>query len=104
MAADQLVGDRLDHVAEGERAVLLGHAGVEDDLEQEIAELVAQVGEVAARDRVGDLVGFLDACRARWSRSSAPGPTGSRSPGVRSAAMISIRRAMSREGVMRRLR
>ena len=39
-----------------------------------------QVVEIVARDRVGDLVGFLDACRARSSRNSAPGPRGSRSP------------------------
>src|SRR5262249_41181184 len=29
-------------------------------LQQEIAELLAQVRQAAARDRVGDLVGFLD--------------------------------------------
>ena len=39
---------------------LLGHAGVEDDLKQQIAQFVAQIGEVATRDRVGDLIGFLD--------------------------------------------
>ena len=49
-----------DDVGEGERAALLGHARVIDDLQQQIAELVLQVGEVAARDRVGDLVGLLD--------------------------------------------
>ena len=38
----------------------LGHAGVEHDLEQEIAELVLELLEIAARDRVGHLVGFLD--------------------------------------------
>ena len=60
MAADQLFGDRLDHVAEIERALLLRHAGVEHDLEQQVAQLVAQVGEIAAGDGVGDLVGFLE--------------------------------------------
>ena len=49
-----------DHVAEVEGAWLLRHAGVKDDLQQEVAELVAQVVEIAARDGVGDLVGFLD--------------------------------------------
>ena len=43
-----------------ERALLLGHAGVEHDLQQQVAELVLQVIEIAAADRVGDLVGFLD--------------------------------------------
>ena len=89
MPADELFGDRLDHVAEIERALFLGHAGVEDDLEQEIAQFFLEIGEIVARDGVGDLVGFLDACTARWSRNSAPGPTDSRSAGVRSAAMIS---------------
>ena len=51
---------RLDHVAEIEGALLLRHAGVEDDLQQQIAELVLQVGEIVARDGVGDLVGFLE--------------------------------------------
>ncbi len=63
MAPDQFLVDRLDDVAEIERALLLRHARVEDDLEQEIAELFAQVIEVAARDRVSDLVGFLDGVR-----------------------------------------
>ena len=59
MAADQLGGDGLDHVAEIEGALFLGHAGVEDDLEQQIAQFVLEVGEIAARDGVGHLVGFL---------------------------------------------
>ena len=40
--------------------MLLRHAGMEDDLQQEVAQFVAQVIEVAARDGVGDLVGLLD--------------------------------------------
>ena len=60
MPPDQLLGDRLHHVAEIERALLLGHAGVEHDLQQQVAQFVAQVVEIAALDRVGDLVGFLD--------------------------------------------
>ena len=46
--------------AEGEQTRLLGHAGVEDDLQQKVAELVREVDEVAAGDGVGDLVGLLD--------------------------------------------
>ena len=38
----------------------LGHAGMEHDLQQQVAELVAQVLEIAARDRVGDLISLLD--------------------------------------------
>ena len=60
MAAQELLGDRLDHVAEIERALLLRHAGMEHDLEQEVAEFFAQIVEVAARDGVGDLVGFFE--------------------------------------------
>ena len=60
VAADHLSRDRLDHVAERKGVLLLGHAGVIDHLQQEIAEFVAEVVEIAARDRVGDLIGFLD--------------------------------------------
>ncbi len=60
MAADQLARDALDDVAEIERAGLLGHPGMEHDLEQKVAELVLEVEKIAARDRVGDLIGFLD--------------------------------------------
>ena len=60
MAAQQLFRDRLHHVAELERALLLRHARVEHDLEQQVAKFVAQVAETAARDRVRDLVGLFD--------------------------------------------
>ena len=43
MAAHQLGGDGLDHVAEIEGALFLGHAGVERDLEQEVAQFVLEV-------------------------------------------------------------
>ena len=60
MPADQLCGDRLDHVADVEEAALGRHLRVIDRLEQEVAELVGEVLEVLALDRVSDLVGFLD--------------------------------------------
>ena len=60
MPPDHLARDRLDHVAERERILLLGHAGMIHHLQQEIAELVAEIVEIAARDGVGDLIGFLD--------------------------------------------
>ena len=60
VAADHLGADRRQHVVEREGAALLGDAGVIDDLELEIAELVLQRRHVAAADRVGDLIGFLD--------------------------------------------
>ena len=63
MALDHLVGERLGDVGEIERALLLGHAGVEGDLEEEVAEFFLERRHVAALDRVGDLVGFLDRVR-----------------------------------------
>ncbi len=60
MAADHLRGDGLDDVAEGEFAGLLSHLRMVDDLQQEVAELVAQIVEIAARNRVRHLVGLLD--------------------------------------------
>ncbi len=60
MPPHELLGDGLDHAAEIERALLLRHAGMEHDLQQQVAEFLAQIAEVAARDRVGDLVGFLE--------------------------------------------
>ena len=41
VAADHLVGDGAGDVGEGEAALLLGHAGMEDDLEQQVARLQA---------------------------------------------------------------
>ncbi len=63
VAAHHLVGDRLGHIVEIEQPRFLGHAGVKYDLEQQIAELVLQRCQIAARDRVGDLIGFLDRIR-----------------------------------------
>src|SRR5262249_45135388 len=60
MAAHELLGERLNDIAEIEFALLLCHARVEYDLQQQVPELVAQVVEVAARNSVGDLIGLLD--------------------------------------------
>jgi hypothetical protein len=60
MAAHELLGESLNDVAEIEFALLLRHAGVEYDLQQQVAELVAQVVKVAARNSVGDLIRLLD--------------------------------------------
>jgi hypothetical protein len=59
MAAQELFRNGLDHAAEIERALLLGHAGMEHDLEQEVAEFLAQVVKIAAGNRVGDFVGLF---------------------------------------------
>src|SRR3546814_4879254 len=60
MAAHQLVGDRRRHLGEGEVAGLLGHAGVEHHLQQQVAQLVPQRRHVVLLDGVGNLVGLLD--------------------------------------------
>jgi hypothetical protein len=60
MAPDHLGRDRLDHIGEGKRAFLLGHARVIDDLQQQIAQLLLERPHVLALDRVRHLVGFLD--------------------------------------------
>lgn len=60
MAADQLVADRAGHVVEGEGFRLVGHLRVKHHLEQQIAQFVLEVIQIAPLDRVGDLIGFLD--------------------------------------------
>ena len=52
--------DRFDDITEGEGVLLFRHPGMIDHLQQEIAELVPEIVEIAARDRVRDFVGFLD--------------------------------------------
>lgn len=60
VTADHLAGDRLDHIAERERVLLLSHPGVIDHLQQQVAEFLAQIVEIAARDRIRNLIGLLD--------------------------------------------
>jgi hypothetical protein len=70
---------------------------MENDLQKQIAQLVLQTSQIVARDRIGNLIGFLE----RIGRDRAeillevPRTSGA---GVRSAAMISISREISREG------
>ncbi|MNN07168.1 hypothetical protein D3C81_1199860 [compost metagenome] len=59
MAAHQLVGNAVDHLVETEALLFAGQLRVVDDLEQQVAELLAQVGEVATLDGVGDFIGFF---------------------------------------------
>ncbi|MNZ82074.1 hypothetical protein D3C78_1007610 [compost metagenome] len=63
MATDQLGGDAVDHRGEVEAALLAAQLAVVDHLEQQVAELARQVGEVAALDGVGHLVGLLEGMR-----------------------------------------
>ena len=57
-------------------AALLEQQRQEDDLEEHVAELVAELGVVAARRRVGELVGLLDRVRDDRSARPARGPRG----------------------------
>ncbi len=60
MARLQLRGNGGGDIGEGEVSGFLGHACMEHHLQQQIAEFVAQGVEIAALDRVGDFIGFLD--------------------------------------------
>ena len=79
MAAQQLLGDRRDDVAEVERALLLRHTGMEHDLEQQVAQLLAQVRQSRCARWRRRPRRLPRACRARSSRNSARDPTDSRS-------------------------
>src|SRR3954469_11412438 len=58
--AGQLLGDAVAHGSEVELPFLAGDAGLEDDLEQQIAELLAMVGGVPRLDGLDDLVRLLE--------------------------------------------
>src|SRR5579863_8809338 len=60
MPSDHFSANCLDNVTKTERVLLFGHSGMVDDLKQEVAEFILEVVEIAARDRVGDLVGLFD--------------------------------------------
>ncbi len=62
VAADQLVDEGGHDVVDGERLVrvLLGDPGVEDHLEQDVPELLAQLLAITGLDGLHQLVGLLD--------------------------------------------
>jgi hypothetical protein len=60
MAADELFVDSAEGLSDVEEALFGGHLGVEDGLEQEVAELFAEAGPVAFVDRVEDLIGLFE--------------------------------------------
>jgi hypothetical protein len=68
MARDDLVGDGSRHVRQAELGQLPRQLGVEDDLEQEVPQLLAQGAPGAALAQavhlVQDLVGLLHEVRA----------------------------------------
>ena len=65
VAADEFGADAFGDVAEVEAAVLFGDFGVEDDLEEEVAEFFAEFGWGAVGDGVEDFVGFLEQVGAK---------------------------------------
>ena len=66
---------------------------MERDLEQEIAQLIAERRKVSALDRVGDFVGLLDRVRRDGPEILLKVPGAARS-GSRSRAMISSSRSI----------
>ena len=82
MPPDHLAGDRLNHIAKCKRILLFRHAGVVNDLEQEIAEFFAEIVEIATRDGVDDLIGLLDGvgCDRRKILFEVPRTTGDGRP------------------------
>ncbi|MGY4437162.1 hypothetical protein ACVWWO_009639 [Bradyrhizobium sp. F1.13.1] len=60
MAPDHFSRDGLDDIAKSKGVLLRRHLGVEDDLEQQVAELLAEIVEIAAADGLDYLIGFLN--------------------------------------------
>lgn len=101
MPPDQLAGDRLYDIAERKCAGLLGNARMKDNLQKKIAQFVLQIVDIAARDRVRDLVCLLDRIgRDGLERLSTS--HGQPVTGVRRVFMMSSSRPISGEGVMSR--
>src|SRR5581483_3098711 len=82
MPPHKLFRDCLHHVAEAEAALFLSQARVVHDLQQQVAEFLAQVLEIAALNRIGNLVGLLDgvARNAAEVLLQIPGAAGFRRP------------------------
>ena len=60
VAADQLLGHLLGDVAQRARSALLEQQREELDLEEDVPELIGELGVIAAVGRIGQLVGLLD--------------------------------------------
>jgi len=60
MSTYHLGGNCFDDIVEIERLDFLGQPRMVGNLKKEVAEFVAEVVEVVARNRVGDLMGFFD--------------------------------------------
>jgi hypothetical protein len=60
VAADEFFAGVLRGVFEGEGATFGGEVGVENDLEKEVAEFLAEVGVIGFGDGVDRFAGFLE--------------------------------------------
>jgi len=60
MPSDHFSRDCFDYVAEGECIFFFRHTGVKHHLQQEIAEFIPEIVEIAAGDSIGDFIGLLD--------------------------------------------
>jgi hypothetical protein len=70
-----LFGDGPDDVPEPEQSGFLGHPGMKHELLQEIAELVAQIAEIAALDRRRWRPARRGRPRRKWATSCSPPST-----------------------------
>ena len=74
MAAHDLAGDRSIHVGEIEGPLFRGELRVQDDLEQEVAELIGEIVRAAALDRVDRFVRLLEEVWPKRQVRLAPVP------------------------------
>ena len=65
MATHELCGDVAGHVVEIEPARILRDLRVEDRLQQQVTEFLAQICLVAEVDRLDDFIRFLNQSRAQ---------------------------------------
>ena len=86
MAADELTVQMVEHVGDGEMALVRGHLGVEEHLQEQVAELFRQMGEIPALDGVEDLVGLFECVFANGIEGLFAVPRAT--AGARSRAMM----------------
>jgi hypothetical protein len=103
VAADQLRREVARDVAQVERALLARELGVDDDLEEQVAELLAQPAAVAGVERVEDLVRLLEDERpqARVRLLAVPGAAVGRAQAVGDVRELRERLARAGEGATR---